>query len=161
MERAKRFAQGSSKSRPIVLSGFNYANEMAHRRITGTKDPLRSRGRFTRKIYEIRLFTIFSLRHHHSPFPRILSSNLDSPQIRIHLKLYVNRVKFQPIRGEAKLKEVLLNNIGSEKLFFLSIRGNFSFRKRSLERNSPTFSLDVTRAGLAACAPRDRVKIYI
>lgn len=158
MERAKRFAQGSSKSRPIVLSGFNYANEMAHRRITGTKDPLRSRGRFTRKIYEIRLFTIFSLRHHHSPFPRILSSNLDSPQIRIHLDL---RVKFQPIREEPKLKEVLLNNIGSEKLFFLSIRGNFSFRKRSLERNSPTFSLDVTRAGLAACAPWDRVKIYI
>lgn len=158
MERAKRFAQGSSKSRPIVLSGFNYANEMAHRRITGTKDPLRSRGRFTRKIYEIRLFTIFSLRHHHSPFPRILSSNLDSPQIRIHLKLYVNRVKFQPIRGEAKLKEVLLNNINSN-FFFIHL--NFCFRKRSLERNSPTFSLDVTRAGLAACAPRDRVKIYI
>lgn len=155
MERAKRFAQGSSKSRPIVLSGFNYANEMAHRRITGTKDPLRSRGRFTRKIYEIRLFTIFSLRHHHSPFPRILSSNLDSPQIRIHLDL---RVKFQPIREEPKLKEVLLNNINSN-FFFIHL--NFCFRKHSLERNSPTFSLDVTRAGLAACAPWDRVKIYI
>lgn len=34
--KGKRFTQGSSKSRPIVLSGFNYANEMAHRRITGT-----------------------------------------------------------------------------------------------------------------------------
>lgn len=36
------FHPGPTNPRPIVLSGFNYANEIAHRRLTGM-DPLRSR----------------------------------------------------------------------------------------------------------------------
>lgn len=34
---AQAFNPGPAKSRPIVLSGFNYANEMARRRITAQR----------------------------------------------------------------------------------------------------------------------------
>jgi len=40
---SSEFRLGLTNPRPIVLSGFNYANEMAHRRLTVT-DPLGFRG---------------------------------------------------------------------------------------------------------------------
>lgn len=111
MERAKRFAQGSSKSRPIVLSGFNYANEMAHRRITGPKIHFRSRGRkYTRSDFSQSF-------HYHLAIIIPLFSNIIL-EFRISTNQNTSRVSFNQEEEEKR---------SSRKCYLISARETFFF----------------------------------